>query len=114
MADLQRTSDSASRALPVTTPSHRQTRSGACQASLVDRHAWAPLSPRLRFARRAARRIRPPCKLPVGVKVGGSVAGEPHGYFDGWREDGCFHYTGEGQYGDQQMKSGNASILNHE
>jgi hypothetical protein len=42
------------------------------------------------------------------------VAGEPHGYFDGWREDGCFHYTGEGQYGDQQMKSGNASILNHD
>lgn len=42
------------------------------------------------------------------------VAGEPHGYFDGWRDDGCFHYTGEGQFGDQQMKSGNASILNHE
>ncbi|HEY2631651.1 MAG TPA: hypothetical protein VGI26_04660 [Solirubrobacteraceae bacterium] len=42
------------------------------------------------------------------------VVGEPHGYFDGWREDGCFHYTGEGQRGDQQMKSGNAAILNHE
>ena len=41
------------------------------------------------------------------------IAGEPHGYFDGWREDGCFHYTGEGQYGDQQMKSGNAAILRH-
>jgi hypothetical protein len=41
------------------------------------------------------------------------VAGEPHGYFDGWRDDGCFHYTGEGQYGDQQMKSGNAAILRH-
>jgi len=25
------------------------------------------------------------------------VAGEPHGYFDGWRDDICFHYTGEGQ-----------------
>ena len=37
------------------------------------------------------------------------VAGEPHGYFDGWRDDDCFHYTGEGQYGDQQMKSGNCS-----
>lgn len=42
------------------------------------------------------------------------VAGEPHGYFDGWRDDERFHYTGEGQYGDQQMKSGNAAILNHE
>ena len=41
------------------------------------------------------------------------VAGERHGYFDGWREDGHFHYTGEGQRGDQQMKSGNAAILRH-
>jgi hypothetical protein len=42
------------------------------------------------------------------------AAGEPHGLFDGWRADGCFHYTGEGQRGDQQMKSGNAAILSHE
>jgi hypothetical protein len=41
------------------------------------------------------------------------VTGEKHGYFDGWRDDGCFHYTGEGQRGDQQMKSGNAAILKH-
>jgi hypothetical protein len=41
------------------------------------------------------------------------AAGEQHGYYDGWQADGCFHYTGEGQRGDQQMKSGNASILNH-
>lgn len=27
--------------------------------------------------------------------------------------DGRFHYSGEGQYGDQRMISGNASILNH-
>ena len=39
--------------------------------------------------------------------------GQPHGYFDGWRADRCFHYTGEGQRGDQTMKSGNAAILNH-
>jgi hypothetical protein len=43
-----------------------------------------------------------------------AASGEQHGYFDGWREDGCFHYTGEGQRGDQQMKSGNAAILRHE
>jgi hypothetical protein len=42
------------------------------------------------------------------------AAGEPHGYFDGWQADGCFHYTGEGQRGDQRMVSGNASILRHE
>ncbi len=41
------------------------------------------------------------------------AAGEPYGHFDGWRADGCFHYTGEGQRGDQEMKSGNAAILNH-
>lgn len=28
--------------------------------------------------------------------------------------DGRFHYSGEGQYGDQRMISGNASILNHQ
>jgi hypothetical protein len=41
------------------------------------------------------------------------AAGEPHGYFDGWKADGLFHYTGEGQYGDQRMVSGNAAILRH-
>jgi len=42
-----------------------------------------------------------------------AAAGEPDGDIDGWRADGCFHYTGEGQRGDQEMKSGNAAILNH-
>jgi hypothetical protein len=41
------------------------------------------------------------------------AAGEPHGYFDGWKADGRFHYTGEGQRGDQRMVSGNATILRH-
>jgi hypothetical protein len=39
--------------------------------------------------------------------------GHQHGYYDEWRADGCLHYTGEGQRGDQQMKAGNAVILNH-
>jgi hypothetical protein len=55
-----------------------------------------------------------PSKLSANVFIfSDPIAGEKHGYFDGWQEDGCFHYTGEGQHGDQQMKSGNASILNH-
>jgi hypothetical protein len=58
--------------------------------------------------------IGPSKKSPNVFIFSDPVAGEPHGYFDGWRDDGCFHYTGEGQYGDQQMKSGNAAILNHE
>jgi hypothetical protein len=41
------------------------------------------------------------------------IAEERHGIFDGWMPDGLFHYSGEGQYGDQRMLSGNASILNH-
>ncbi|HEX3173815.1 MAG TPA: hypothetical protein VHQ43_06320 [Solirubrobacterales bacterium] len=41
------------------------------------------------------------------------TAGQRHGYYDGWLGDGCFHYTGEGQRGDQELKSGNAAILSH-
>jgi hypothetical protein len=57
--------------------------------------------------------IGPSRKTPNVFVFSDPVAGEPHGYYDGWQEDGCFHYTGEGQRGDQEMKSGNASILNH-
>lgn len=39
--------------------------------------------------------------------------GEQHGYYDNWQADGCLHYTGEGQRGDQEMKSGNAAIYHH-
>lgn len=39
--------------------------------------------------------------------------GRQHGYLDGWGEDGCYHYAGEGQSGDQRMTQGNLSILNH-
>jgi len=40
-------------------------------------------------------------------------AGEQHGYYDDWQADGCLHYTGEGQRGDQEMKFGNAAIFRH-
>lgn len=40
--------------------------------------------------------------------------GSQHGYYDKWMDDGCFHYTGEGQRGDQEMAQGNSAILNHE
>ncbi|WP_222195367.1 hypothetical protein [Modestobacter italicus] len=39
--------------------------------------------------------------------------GEQHGYFDGWQADGLFHYTGEGQRGDQLMIRGNRAIVDH-
>ena len=41
--------------------------------------------------------------------------GERHGYlYDGPRDDGYFHYTGEGQYGDQVMTQGNRATRDHE
>lgn len=44
------------------------------------------------------------------------TAGSQHGYiYDAWDplQPGLFHYTGEGQLGDQQIKSGNRAILDH-
>jgi hypothetical protein len=40
--------------------------------------------------------------------------GALHGYlYDGQREDGFFHYTGEGQHGDQRMVQGNRAVRDH-
>lgn len=42
------------------------------------------------------------------------VQGIQHGYiYDGPRDDGFFHYTGEGQRGDQRMAQGNRAIRDH-
>jgi len=40
------------------------------------------------------------------------AAGAQFGYHDRW-ENGVFHYTGEGQTGDQQMTKGNRAMLTH-
>src|ERR1700686_601194 len=66
-----------------------------------------------RYGGRTQGGIGPSRSSPNVLIFSDPAAGEPHGHFDGWRADGCFHYTGEGQRGDQQMKSGNAAILNH-
>src|SRR4051794_26307959 len=58
--------------------------------------------------------IEPSRSTPNVFVFTDSASGEQHGYIDGWHDDGCFHYTGEGQRGDQQMRAGNAAILNHE
>jgi hypothetical protein len=39
--------------------------------------------------------------------------GAKYGYKDGWKGD-VFHYTGEGQEGDQSLDQGNAAILHHQ
>ena len=66
-----------------------------------------------RYGGRTQGGIGPSKKSPNVLLFSDPVAGERHGYFDGWRDNGCFDYTGEGQRGDQQMKSGNAAILHH-
>jgi len=65
------------------------------------------------FGGRTQGGIGPSAKTPNVMVFTDPVAGEKHGYYDGWMPDGRFHYSGEGQYGDQRMLSGNASILNH-
>jgi hypothetical protein len=65
------------------------------------------------FGGRGQGGIGPSRRSPNVFVFSDPAAGEPHGYYDGWLGDGCFHYTGEGQRGDQEMKSGNAAILNH-
>lgn len=43
-----------------------------------------------------------------------SPSGGRYGYsFDGWGLDGAFHYTGEGQVGDQVFVRGNAALRDH-
>jgi hypothetical protein len=43
-----------------------------------------------------------------------SESGRSYGYnYDGPQDDGTFHYTGEGQEGDQKFRAGNAAVLGH-
>ncbi len=39
--------------------------------------------------------------------------GTAFGYEDGWQADGVFHYSGEGQVGDQVFKRGNKATRDH-
>jgi hypothetical protein len=57
--------------------------------------------------------IGPSRRSPNVFVFSEAASGHQHGYVDEWQEDGCFHYTGEGQRGDQQMHGGNAAILHH-
>lgn len=90
-------------------------------AARLDPAEWE-LDPRERIERTALQArhggrtqggIGPSKKSPNVFLFSDPIAGEKHGYFDGWRDDGYFDYTGEGQRGDQQMKSGNSAILKH-
>ncbi len=57
--------------------------------------------------------ISPSSRTPVVLLFSDPASGEQHGYFDGWHDDGLFHYSGEGQHGDQVMSRGNKAIRDH-
>jgi hypothetical protein len=103
-------------------------------AAIVDHHGQSSGSPEggtaVRWTLRPGDRIR---RTEVHTRYGGSGqsgispsrttpnilvftdprSGERHGYFDQWAADDSFHYTGEGQRGDQTMTRGNLAILSH-
>ena len=56
--------------------------------------------------------IEPSRSTPNVLLFTNPASGEQHGYFDGWADDGCFHYTGEGQHDDQQFREGNKAVRN--
>jgi hypothetical protein len=57
--------------------------------------------------------ISPSSKEPLILLFSDPISGPEHGYVDGWQADGFYHYTGEGQRGDQVMARGNKAIRDH-
>jgi hypothetical protein len=58
--------------------------------------------------------ISPSVQTPHVFLFTDPATGRQHGYWDGWGDDGCFHYTGEGQHGDQRLEQGNLAIARHQ
>lgn len=56
--------------------------------------------------------ISTPADYPF-IMLFDSDTGENYGYTDRWTPGGLFHYTGEGQLGDQQFVRGNRQIRDH-
>jgi hypothetical protein len=57
--------------------------------------------------------IEPSARTPNVFIFSDPKVGEKYGYvFDHWN-DGVFHFTGDGQVGDQVMKFGNRAIRDH-
>jgi hypothetical protein len=67
-----------------------------------------------RFGGRRQGGISPSKKAPYVFLFTDQAQGALHGYiYDGAQDDGYYHYTGEGQYGDQRMAQGNRAIRDH-
>lgn len=56
--------------------------------------------------------ISTPARFPIILLFTGS-GGEKWGYRDRWEPDGTFRFSGEGQHGDMQFRSGNRAIRDH-
>ncbi|GAW94380.1 NUDIX domain-containing protein [Calderihabitans maritimus] len=56
--------------------------------------------------------ISTPSRYPV-IFLFSSKRGKEFGYQDGWKDDGLYYYTGEGQVGDMTFTRGNLAIKNH-
>jgi hypothetical protein len=67
-----------------------------------------------RYGGRRQGGISPSKQSPNVFLFTDQAQGALHGYiYDGAHEDGFYHYTGEGQYGDQQMVQGNKAVRDH-
>lgn len=68
-----------------------------------------------RFGGRRQGGISPSRQSPNVFLFTDQARGALHGYiYDGANADGFYHYTGEGQYGDQRMAQGNRAIRDHQ
>jgi len=56
--------------------------------------------------------ISTPRTYPV-IFLFSSPRGREYGYQDGWKEDGFYHYTGEGQRGHMDFVRGNRAVRDH-
>jgi hypothetical protein len=67
-----------------------------------------------RYGGRRQGGISPSKQSPNVFLFTDQARGALHGYiYDGANADGFYHYTGEGQYGDQRMAQGNRAIRDH-
>lgn len=56
--------------------------------------------------------ISPSAKTDI-IFIFSANTGEQYGYYDGWRDDERFYYSGEGQLGDQEFERGNKALVEH-
>lgn len=54
-----------------------------------------------------------PSNVTPNILVFTDEADALHREIDGWQEDGCFHYAGEGKFGSQAMRQGNRTLRDH-